>query len=171
MGRKALQIKGYKPEQIKALFNNDDKYKTGLRLYAVYQVSIGQSSRKLEDLYNTSFKQILNWVHRFEESGIEGLKDKEGRGRKPRLTEDQEQTVSELLDIHSPIEYGYNTENWTGPLLIDWINKHFGIEFKKAQIYNIVGKLNYTFQRAKGFYPETDKEQQEKFKEDLKKNL
>ncbi len=33
MGRKALQIKGYKPEQIKALFNKDDKYKTGLRLY------------------------------------------------------------------------------------------------------------------------------------------
>lgn len=169
MGRKALQIKGYKPEQIKALFNKDDKYKTGLRLYAVYQVSLGQSSRKLEDLYNTSFKQILNWVHRFEEFGIDGLKDKEGRGRKARLTESQEQTVSELLDAHSPTEYGYNTENWTGPLLIDWIKKHLNIEFKKAQIYNIVGKLNYTFQRAKGFYPEANKEQQEKFKEDLKK--
>lgn len=39
MGRKTLIIKNYKPEGIKALFNSNDKYKIGLRLYAVYQVS------------------------------------------------------------------------------------------------------------------------------------
>jgi hypothetical protein len=72
MGRKSLQVKGYSPESIKALFNSDDKYKIGLRLYAVYQVSLGQPSRKLEDLYNTSFKQITNWVHRFEQEGLDG---------------------------------------------------------------------------------------------------
>jgi hypothetical protein len=63
MGRKSLQVKGYSPESIKALFNSDDRYKIGMRLYAVYQVSLGQPSRKLEDFYNTSFKQITNWVH------------------------------------------------------------------------------------------------------------
>ncbi|WP_158860287.1 hypothetical protein [Lunatibacter salilacus] len=46
-----------------------------MRLYVVYQVSLGQPSRKLEDLYQTSFKQITNWVHRFEQEGIEkGMK-------------------------------------------------------------------------------------------------
>jgi hypothetical protein len=70
MGRKSLQVKGYSPESIKALFNSDDRYKIGMRLYAVYQVSLGQPSRKLEDFYNTSFKQITNWVHRFEREGL-----------------------------------------------------------------------------------------------------
>jgi transposase len=157
MGREVKQIKGYKPDQIKALFNIDDKYKTGLRLYAVYLVSIGKSSRKLEDLYNISFKQILNWVHRFEEMGIEGLKDKKGRGRKPKLSKEQVQALTDLLKTHSPIEYGYNTEKWTGPLLIDWIKKNFDIDFKKAQIYNVVKQFNYTFQKVKELYPETDK--------------
>jgi len=170
MGRKTLQIKGYTPEQIKVLFNKEDKYKIGLRLYAVYQVSKGQASRKLEDLYNTSFKQILNWVHRFEEHGIDGLQDKKGRGRRQKLSEDQEQALSKVLSDSSPIEYGYNTENWTGPLLIDWIKNHFGVEYKKAQIYNIVKRLGYAYQRAKGIYPEADIKQQENFKENLKKN-
>ena len=76
MGRRVRQISGYSPEDIKALFNKEDKYKIGLRLYAVYQVSLGKSSRELEELYNTSFKQILNWVDRFEKEGIDGLKDK-----------------------------------------------------------------------------------------------
>ncbi len=76
MGRKSLQVEGYTPERIKTLFNNCEKYKIGLRLYAVYQVSLGKPSRKLEELYNTSFKQITNWVHRFEKEGLEGLRDK-----------------------------------------------------------------------------------------------
>jgi hypothetical protein len=33
MGRKSLQVKGYSPESIKALFNSDDRYKIGMRLY------------------------------------------------------------------------------------------------------------------------------------------
>ena len=169
MGRKTLGVKGYSPDQIKSLFNSEDKYKIGLRLYAVYQVSLGQPSRKLEDLYNTSFKQITNWVHRFEAEGIEGLRDKAGRGRKSRLSKSQEETISRLLEAGSPLEHGYNTQTWTGPMLIDWISKNFGITFKKAHIYNILKELGYSYQKSKGFYPEADASSQQRFKEELKK--
>jgi len=169
MGRKLLGVKNYEPSQIKALFNSDDKYKIGLRLYAVYQVSLGQPSRKLEDLYNTSFKQITNWVHRFESEGLEGLRDKPGRGRKSKLSPAQRETLQQLLAKETPENHGYNTETWTGPLLIDWIEKHFSIVFKKAQIYNIIKEIGFSYQKAKGFYPETDPQAQVEFKENLKK--
>lgn len=169
MGRAVLKIKGYAPEQIKALIKRDERYTLGIRLYAVYQVSLGEPSRKLEELFHTSFKQILNWVHRFEEEGIEGLKDKPGRGRKSSLSVEQENRLSELLLKVSPGDYGYNTETWTGPVLIDWVRLHFGVEFKKAQIYNIVKQLGFSHQKAKGFYPEADPKSQDDFKEHLKK--
>jgi len=169
MARKSLEVKGYSSEEIRSLFNSDDKYKIGLRLYAVYQVSLGQPSRKLEVLYNTSFKQITNWVHRFEESGIEGLRDRPGRGRKPRLSSDQQSKLADLINNESPQAYGYNTDTWTGPLLIDWINIHFSIVFKKAQIYNIIKSMGFSYQKAKGFYPESDIKKQQEFKEELKK--
>lgn len=170
MGRNTLTVKGYTPEQIKSLFSNDDKYKIGIRLYAVYQVSLGQPSRKLEQLYHTSFKQITNWVHRFEQEGLDGLRDKPGRGRKSRLSEEQKQELSDLLSTKSPESYGYNSDTWTGPLLIDWISTHYSITFKKAQIYNIIKELGFTYQKAKGFYPEADPNQRKEFKEQLKKN-
>jgi transposase len=97
MGKPVLQVKGYSAESIKALMRKDERYTIGVRLYAVYQVARGQSSRKLEELYNTSFKQITNWVHRFEAEGLEGLKDKKGRGRKDRLDAVQKQRLSDLL--------------------------------------------------------------------------
>lgn len=171
MGRKVLTIKNYSPEDIKSLFNSDDKYKIGLRLYAVYQVSLGQPSRKLEDLYNTSFKQITNWVHRFEEQGLEGLRDKPGRGRKSNLSAEQRTRLSGLIANESPQDYDYNTDTWTGPLLIDWIANHFSITYKKAQIYNIIKSLGFSYQKSRGIYPEADPFAQQAFKEGLKKTF
>ena len=89
MGRPVLKVGNYSAEDIKAMFRKDQRYTVGLRLYAVYQVALGQPSRKLEEVYNTSFKQITNWVHRFEKEGIDGLRDKEGRGRIARLNKEQ----------------------------------------------------------------------------------
>jgi transposase len=169
MGRKTLQVQGYSPEQIKTLFNRDEKYTIGIRLYAVYQVSIGQSTRKLENLYNTSFKQICNWVHRFEESGLAGLKDKPKSGRTPKLTEGNLKELSTVLHNNRPDEFGYNTVTWNGPILKEYIQKHFHVTYKKAQIYNLLKKLGFTYQKGKAQYPEADEQKRDEFRATIKK--
>jgi transposase len=169
MARPVLSVRGYQPEQIKALFRKDERYTIGIRLYAIYQVSLGQPSRKLEDLYNTSFKQITNWVHLFEREGINGLKDKEGRGRKSKLTSGKLIRIKELILKESPADHGFNTATWTGPILIEWIKSQFGIEYKRAQIYNIIRSLGLSYQKGKGIFPEADPQKQETFKAGLKK--
>lgn len=169
MGRSTRQVKGYSSDQIKALFKSEATYKIGIRLYAIYQVSLGKPSRELEVLYNTSFKQILNWVSRFEQEGVEGLRDKPGRGRKPKMTPEQKERLKVLVLEESPLDYGYNTSTWNGPLLIDWLVNHLNINYKRAQIYNVLKSLGLSYQKSKGFYPESDKEAQESFKDELKK--
>jgi transposase len=170
MSRKVLTVKGYSSESIKALFNQADKYKIGIRLYAVYQVSKGVCSRKLAEFYNTSFKQITTWVHNFEREGLEGLKNKPRSGRPSKLTQQQLNFIKELVLKHSPTSYQYNTETWTGCLLLDWIKKNYGVEYKKTQIYCLLKKLGLSYQKTKGYFPETDVQKQEAFKEILKKS-
>ena len=171
MSRPVLEVKGYTPEEIRNLFHKDERYTIGIRLYAVYQVSLGKPSRKLEELYNTSFKQITNWVHKFEEEGINGLYDKPGRGRKSRLTQEQLDELRKLLLHESPVNYGFNTETWTGPMIRDYIQKKFGVEYKKAQVYNIIKALGFTYQKGKGTYPEASQQAKDEFSEALKKTL
>jgi transposase len=169
MARPVLQVKGYTAESIKSKFRDDERYTIGLRLYAVYQVALGQPSRKLEELYNTSFKQITNWVHRFEQGGVEGLVDRPRSGRTPKLNQDQLKAISVVLNNDLPTKYNYNTATWTGPLLIDWINVTYKIEFKKAQIYNILKSLGFSYQKGRGIFPEANETKREGFKESLKK--
>jgi transposase len=155
MARPVLNVKGYEPDQIKALFKKDERYTIGIRLYAIYQVSLGQPSRKLEELYNTSFKQITNWVHQFEKEGIDGLRDKAGRGRKAKLNSLQLQRIKDLLLKETPADHGFNSATWTGPLLIEWIKKQYGLEYKKAQIYNIIKSLGFSYQKGKGIFAQS----------------
>ena len=88
------------------------------------------------------------------EGGIEALIDKVKPGRNNRLDPDELQAIRAVLLNKPPENYGYNSATWTGPLLIEFIKKEYDVEYKKAQIYNILKKLGLTFQKGKGIYPE-----------------
>ena len=92
-----LTVKGYQPEEIKKLLTSNESFVVALRLYLVYQVSLSYSSRKLAEIHDISFKQITTWVHRFEAEGVEGLKNRSGRGRKSLLSKEKMQRIKTLV--------------------------------------------------------------------------
>ncbi len=169
MSRKQVTVEGYSSTQIKDLIDSNRDYKVGIKLYTVYQVSLGKSCNSLSDVFHMSSKQLTNWVHRFNKSGVEGLHDQPGRGRTSELQESDKKRLIRLLEEESPLDYGWNTQTWNGPLLRVWIKDHLGIEYSRSHIYNILKSLGFSYQKSKGFYPEADEQKQELFKESLKK--
>jgi len=155
MSRVALRIEKYSSAELKSLLRKDEKFQQGVRLYACYQVSLGKKPKELEDIYETSFKSICNWVNKLNEGGVEALIDKEKPGRTPKLTVEQKDEIKAIVLMQSPEKFGYNSSTWTGMLLIDLIEKSYGIVYKKAQIYNILKNSGLTFQKGKGVYPES----------------
>jgi len=155
MSRVALKIERYSSSELKSLLRKDEKFQQGVRLYACYQVSLGKKPKELEDIYETSFKSICNWVNRLNEGGVEALIDKEKPGRTPKLSAGQKEEIKSAVLMQSPEEFGYNSSTWTGLLLIDLIKNRYDIVYKKAHIYNILKKMGLTFQKGKGVYPES----------------
>jgi transposase len=144
---------------IKSQLRKDEKFSQGIRLYAVYQIKLGRKAEDLECLYNVSHKSICNWVHSYNLYGIKGLKDKPRSGRPPRLNDEQQRKVKEVV-MDKPEKFGYASGVWSGPLVIDYIQNTFGISYKKAQIYNLLRGLGLTFQRSKAFYPEASEREE-----------
>ena len=137
MGRKVKQLKNYTSEQVEALFESDENNRTGVKLYAVIQLCRGYSSRKPEEFYRTSFKQICNWADRFDAEGIDGLRIKPGRSRHSRLNEDRKYQLQGDL-LKSPESFGYNTAGRSGPLLREHIRKTHRVDYKPAAVYNLM---------------------------------
>lgn len=71
-------------------------------------------------------------------------------GRKGGLSQDQLERLSALLLSEPPTDYGYDSDTWTGPMVIDWMGEKLGVTYKKVQIYNIMNRLGFSYQKAKG---------------------
>jgi transposase len=168
MGRKVKQLKNYTTAEVEALFESDENNIVGVKLYAVIQVSRGYSTYKLEEYYRVTHKQISNWVTRFDAEGIDGLRMKSGRGRHSFITDEQKEQLKTDLS-QSPETFGYNTASWSGPLVRNHLETAYGVVYKQAAVYVLLHSLNFSFQRARGKYPERNEAKREEVKADIKK--
>jgi transposase len=168
MGRKVKQLKNYTTEQVESLFESDENNIVGVKLYAIIQLTRGYSTRKLEEFYRVTHKQICNWADRFDTEGIDGLRMKPGRGRHSLITDAQKEQLKTDLS-KSPEEFGYNTGTWSGPLLQKHLKTTFQVVYKQAAIYVLLHALGFSFQRTRGKYPERDEAKRESAKVDIKK--
>ncbi len=156
--------------QIEALIKSKEDYKIASRLVCILPLAKGESSRKAQDLLLLSHNQILIWAKRFLEKGIDGLKDKPKTGRKSKISEKQLLWLKQLVLNESPTKYGYNTETWTAPIIVQVLQKECHLKYSDDMVYIILKKkLGLTYKKGKGFYPEASKEKRQIFVETLKK--
>ncbi len=168
MGRKVKQLKNYTTEQVESLYESDENNIVGVKLHAIIQLTRGYSTRKLEEFYRVTHKQICNWADRFDAEGIDGLRMKRGRGRHSFLSHEQKEHLKADL-LASPETFGYNTANWSGPLLRKHLEVTYQVIYKQAAVYVLLHELGFSFQRARGKYPERDESKRETVKADIKK--
>lgn len=167
---KKIEIKFYTQQEIEVLLRSKEDYKTACRLLCMLQLAKGGSSRKAQELLLISHNQVCIWAKRFNEHGLEGLKDKVKTGRKPSLNSEQMLRLKTLILNEKPEDYGYNTGTWTAPIISDWLFKHCNVKYSDDNIYLILrNKLNLKHKKGKGFYPEADKGQRKDFAMGIKK--
>jgi transposase len=168
---KRLTVTGYTYDELRALAREKPEIQEVIRFLAVCVVASGCVSRGSADqVLFLSHSRVCYWVKRFNELGLEGLKDKPKPGKPSKLSEAQCAELKRLVLEQSPEIQGFNTATWTGPLLIEWIKREWGIEIKKATIYVLLKKrLGLSYQKGKGIYPEASPENREERVEAIKK--
>jgi transposase len=142
MTRNTNLIKNWTPESIKEILNSNNSYKEGMKLFAAYLASKGWSARKMESLFDVSFKQITIWLHEFDEFGESGLKEKPKTGRNSKMDDEQKSLLKHIIENQLPTDFGIDDSKWKGDAVAALIEQKFGIAYKKAQVYNIINSLN-----------------------------
>lgn len=59
----------------------------------------GNNARELSEFFQVSRQSILTWLHLWEKEGLEGLKLKPGRGRKPKLDKNKNKHVKVIKKL------------------------------------------------------------------------
>jgi len=150
--RRKKFITNYSIEDMEKILHSKEDYRIAMRLMTCILVAKGFSVTELQKIfYYKSAARYFYWARRFNEEGIEGLFDREGRGRRSKLTEPDYKKLKTMLLTQRPSDFGLEGKTWSGQLINDLVRQEFGIDYRKANIYILLKKkLKLTNKRILG---------------------
>jgi len=133
------------------------------RLHGLLFLCHGMSTYEVGGLLGHSPRTIQYWFHRFQEEGLMGLLDAEGRGRHSSLNPGQRKQVEADLR-KSPSAFGYPQGQWDGILLSHHLGQKFGLEIGTRQCQRLFHQLGFRRRKPRGVIAGANPEEQEAYK-------
>ena len=118
------------------------------RLHGLLLVTTGQSCREIARLFGEDASTVQRWVRRFEDRGLEGLREGERPGRPRQLDAGQWRQVAADLR-RTPRAFGLAANRWDGPLLAEHLRRRFGIELGVRQCQRLFRQLGFRLRKPR----------------------
>ena len=140
------------------------------RLQIILFLRGGKSQREVSAELRMSTGIIPYWKERFEREGKNGLKDKEGRGRKSELSKKQLKEISSAVDNGMRMKDGYKRGYKTKDVR-EFIKNKFKINYTTRNCLKILRKLGYNLKVPRPRNKSRSQNSVDEFKEQFKKNF
>jgi transposase len=98
-------------------------------------------------------RTVRRWIYRFNEAGVEGLRDHSREGRPPTYSEDQRSEVV-AASLTDPQSLGLPFGSWTLDRLQAYLNDEKGIPIKRSRIADILAKEGLRWRTQERWFTE-----------------
>ena len=154
---------GHASAELRALAaKNDDVGKTR-RLLAIAMILDGASRFEAARQTGMDRQTLRDWVHRYNETGIDGLVSRKPPGAAPKLTKAQMAELRELV-IAGPNPKTCKVIRWRCVDLREEVAKRFTVTVPERTIGKWLRKLKLTRLQPRPHHPKKDEAAQEAFK-------
>ena len=106
---------------------------------------------------------LRDWVHRYNDAGIDGLKSRSSPGRAPLLTDEQKAELKVLV-IEGPDPERDKVVRWRCVDLREEIARRFSVAVHESTVGKWLHQLGLTRLQPRLFHPKKDAAAQEAFK-------
>lgn len=110
------------------------------------------TAQEIAEIQGTSDVTVYKWISRFDESGPDGLYDREREGRPPKLDSEAEMEIERVIE-EPPTEEGYNATRWTAPRLARHLEKELGVEVHPETVRRALRRLQFSWKRPRRELP------------------
>ena len=134
------------------------------RALALALVLEGKSRTEAARSAGMDRQTLRDWVHRYNEAGLEGLRNRPNLGAPPRkLAAEQEQLVAEWVR-QGPDAERHQVVRWRLIDLRDEIARQFGVQLHERSVGKLLARLKFSHVSARPRHPEQDAAAQEAHK-------
>jgi transposase len=138
--------------------------KAARRMLAIALVLDGWSREAAAEACAMDRQTLRDWVHRYNESGLEGLADRPRRnGPQPRLSAEQQAQVAEWVEQGPDLERD-GVVRWRCVDLQRRILKEFAVSLHERTVGKLLRKLSFRRLSVRPQHPQTKPEEQAVFR-------
>jgi transposase len=148
--------------ELAELIRREKHAKRARRLSAVRLALLGQTAPAVAPQVLLSERQVRTWVARYNASGLGGLDDLKGRGRKGPLSPAQERRLKKRLEGGPTQADGVCA--FRGEDVRRILKDEFGVLRSLDSAYDLMHKLGFEPLRPRPRHPAADDQAQEAFK-------
>ncbi len=91
---------------------------------------------------------VNRWLQWYDADHVEGLRTSIAEGPAPKLTDEQREALGLIIEL-GPIQAGYRSGVWTGPMIGDLIEERFGVRYHNHHIPRLLHQLRFSVQRPR----------------------
>lgn len=99
------------------------------------------------------------WLRWYETLGAEGLRTNKPPGAAPRLTPEQLQELTRIVES-GPLAAGFTSGVWTGPMIGRLILDRYGVRYHNHHVPRLLNALGFSVQRPRKRLARADAEAQ-----------
>jgi putative transposase len=160
-GRKAAQIEGIQQYDFDKLAKTEGSARERRRFIAFAHIREGKTFTETAMAVRVKLRTLMNWVQQFKTEGLEGLKDKPGRGAKPFLSEEHRSAFREaVLELQEKKVGG----RIRGSDVLELMRTKYGINPSLRTVYDTLKRADLVWITGRSIHPKADLEAQEAFK-------
>lgn len=137
-----------------------------IRVQAIALLKKGWHQQAVAEASGISERAVRDWITRYNEGGIEGLRDKPRSGAPGKL-KDSVQFKERVLA--GPNHRRDNTVVWTGETLRRVLCEEFNADYSLPGVYVVLHRLGLSWLTPRPYHPEMNSEVQDTFKKTSKR--
>jgi len=118
-----------------------------IRIRAVQRILEGESPEVIAKTLGFHRSAVYQWLTKYKDSGIDGLKYHKIPGKQPTLSKAQKQKIFDIVTSKNPLQLKFAFALWTRAMVKDLILDKFAVSLSEVSVGRLLHELGLTPQR------------------------
>ena len=166
MGRLKDEVAKLSGTEFFQLAKKEPHPRTRIRLLALGHLESGRTKTEVAAMFQVSFPTLRTWLVRFIAEGVEGLRDRDGKGRKRKLSSEREEDFRQQVEELQENREGGRVRGQDVQVLL---KEKFCVDHALPSVYHVLERCGLSWISSRSKHPKSDPAAQEQFKKNSKK--
>ena len=164
-----MQLKDYPLSVFEEKYKEEKDIRVRERLQMLFYRRKGYTQREVSSLLSVSIGIVPFWENRFRRDGFDGIPDREGRGLKSKLTNEQLSMLASAIEEGILLDDGYRRGFKTKDV-VEFITTSFELKYTARHCRRILQSFDCSLLVPRPRNKRRNEQEVKKFKQEFKKN-